>query len=1055
MSLLAWQTGAAAPEDDWPDFYADVPWSIPAGEEAYTVPTKHAPTMMDTTYNPWCKQADCKTGWKNQREIIRDFTNETIHGSTDRRDAAEHIFYRVRDLVKLEDIDFLSGYSAWKYRAGNSASKAALVVAMARSAKIPARFVVHENATVQLNSTGYNSDDSTSTLDNANISPADFGSQHVYAELLIEGKWLAADPAWDSGLAGVLNIARFNEALVSVEVPNGKDGKPVIGADLPDTLVASREMQCTPGTNVDPATYNEAMDHMTAPPMQGCRYWRDTSSALNQFTKNVRYRATVRDAADVAMYGIAELQEARDIIKNGGSMHGNNSEYKELTWAKDDLEMALEAIGNGDDAGAMALFQSAESRIMGLSFIYDDEAHIDNEGLLEVRYSLALHSRQGATEAYVAFHEANPETINNTQRVDNIGLNWQTTYGFDAQHWAYVTDPFTQINDYVPVSTPHPAGLTLGCNDVMPAPAGKGDWHCHPSLSGYILENLLIQFYGFFQPMKIFAVDDDNYTIAFNPRCTFLEYNYMIPAAMHCGSANNPAVLVDGEGVQYDPATTSWTFEEPLFSDRGSFFNSIPVYSIPGANGIPDFFETTLSQYLRMISMMGLYEFQREEGRIDDLHVCNRLLDSNADLACMGVFAMENNIAEDAIKLIADLGVQRIAFDPGNLAKATFTDQGYAWEVGNYINDSSNPAMTLRILEAPGVALVDGMVDAVEAELDNPIYAGKRVVVGMLSHGFPTTDVIEQAFGYPGCTNQWLPGSPYLCPFVDWFPADFGDPNAFRDPAVQYPTGYVYWEDQWHRNNFDIEDALAAEIEARIANGGTSLALLDHNSDGAIGTRTEIPGGFGGYYGDGPTIIRDLTDGLIVIQNDFSEGDFDPTDRWIAGTELFGTGTVSGGTSCTGGRCQNVAGAVSGLPAFIKEKTDDNGAIDYVIDMPWLWGVHSSEDFHQKMTIFDAFRKGPTNMIWVDSDMRSEVTFLPSGTDQKPGMMAPFGDRGFCKSLAGGSDDPNLCWGAGYAPINFVHTAAITAEEEYVRDAIVDGAEDCLSDYANCGKLIQ
>ena len=127
VGMLGFQLATAAPEDDWPDFYADVPWDIPAGEEAYTVPTKHAPTMMNTTYNPWCKQADCKTGWKNQREIIRDFTNETVHGAHDQRDAAEHIFYRVRDLVKLEDIEFLSGYSAWKYRAGNSVSKAALV----------------------------------------------------------------------------------------------------------------------------------------------------------------------------------------------------------------------------------------------------------------------------------------------------------------------------------------------------------------------------------------------------------------------------------------------------------------------------------------------------------------------------------------------------------------------------------------------------------------------------------------------------------------------------------------------------------------------------------------------------------------------------------------------------------------------------------------------------------------------------------------------------------------------------------------------------------------
>jgi hypothetical protein len=1056
IGLLGSQLANASPETDWPDFYADVAWSIPAGQEANTVPTKHAPSLMNTQYNPWCRQADCKTGWKNAREIIRDFTNETIAGSNDQRDAAEHIFYRVRDLVKLEDISFLTGYSAWKYRAGNTASKAALVVAMARSAKIPARFVIRDNATVVLKSTGYNSDDSASTTDNAAIDPAAFGNQHVYAELYIGDEWVAADPAWDSQLAGVLDIAKFGEALVSVNAKGGPNSG-IVAADLPNDFVAGQKLQCSPGTNVNPATYVEAMDHMTAPPMQGCRYWRDVSSPLNQFTKNVRYRATIRDMGGVAAYGIAELQELRDIYNNG---HGNGSDFQLMSNAMDQLKKAQKALGKGDTNGARANFAAAEAKIAQVSFLYNDDYDLDNQGLMEVRYSLALFSRQGATEAYVAFHEANPETINNRQRIDNIGLNWQATYGFDEEHWAFVTDPYTQISDYVPATTPHPAGITLGCNDTTPAPAGKAPWHCDSSLDGYILDNLLIQFYAFFQPMKISTIDEDNYTIAFNPRCTFVEVTYPGAPVPACMTTNNPAVLVDGEGIKYDPATTNWTLEAPVYSDRGAFFNKIPVYSIPGANGMPDFFEVTIDHYLRMISMMGMYEFQRERGRIDDLHVCNRVLDSGSNRACMGVFAMENNIAQDSIELIADLGVQQIAFDPGNLAKATFTDMGYAWEVENYIEDSSNPAMTLRILEAPGVDLVDGLVDAIESELANPVYAGKTVVVGMLSHGFPTSDVVEQAFGYPGCTDQWLPGSPYLCPFVSFNP-NFADPNTFRDASLQWPTGYVYWEDQWHRNNFDMEDALAAEIEARIAAGGTTLELLDHNGDGAIGTRSEFPGAFGGAYGDGPTIVRDVTDGLIVIQNDFSEGDFDPSDRWIAGTELFGSGSLTASNTCASGRCQNVFGTQFGLPAYIREKTDAVGPVDYVIDMPWLWGVASSEDFHQKMTVFDAFRKGPANMIWVDSNLRSELKFLPSGVDQKPGLMASFGDRGFCKGdgdpvgTPGDGDDANLCWGPGYAPINFVHTAPVTEHQEFVRDSVVDGTLACFSDYANCGKLIQ
>jgi hypothetical protein len=1047
----------AGPEDDYPGFYADVAWGIPDGLEDYTVPTKYAPSTASIGYNPWCKQTDCKTGWKTAQELIRDFTNETVAGALDQRDAAEQIFYRVRDLVKIEDIAYLSGFSAWKYRAANKTSKAALMISMARSAKLPARFVIRDDTSVQLKSAGYNSDEPTSTVDNAVLDPAAFGDQHVYVEVNINGDWVAADPAWDSQMAGVVDIAKFGEALVSVSAKGGPNQGTRVAA-LPDDFVAGQTLQCSTGDPVDPATYVEAMDHMTAPPQAGCRYWRDVSSPLNQFTKNVRYRGGTRDMASVAAFGIAELQEARDLSDNG---HGVGSDFQLMTNAMDQLKKALRALGKGKVDDARDNFATAEEKIAAVSFLYDDSSMIDNEGIMEVRYSLALYSRQGATQAYVAFHEANPRTINNTQRIDNIGLNWQAAYGFDEEHWAYVTDPFTLIADYVPVTTPHPAGLTLGCNDVMTPPAGKGDWHCHPSLDPYIFESLLIRFYGSFQPMNIQAIDDDNFTILFNPRCTFTDVSFPAAPLPPCPDTLNPSVLLDGEGRKYDPDSITWSYDPPLFSDRGPFFNSIPVYSKAGANGVPDFFEQTLAQYMRMIGMMGMFEFQREQGRIDDLHICNRILDADPNAACMGVFAMENDIAEDTIHIMADLGVERLAFDPGNLAKATFTDQGYAWEVGRYIDSSSNPDMTFRIVDAPGVVIVDGIIDEVEAELANPMYAGKTVVVGLLSHGFPTIDAVEQAFGFPGCTDQWLPFSPYLCPFVTYFP-DFADPNTFRDPSIQFPTGYVYWEDQWHRNNFDMEDAMAAEIEARIAAGPTPLALLDHNGDGVIGTRTEIPNPFG-FYGGGPTIIRDTTDGLILIHNDFSEKDFDPSDRWIAGGEFFATGSVSFpgiGNSCTGGRCQNLGGENVGLPAYIKEKTDAHGPVDYVIDMPWLWGVHSSEDFHQKMTIFDAFNKGPANMIWVDTDLRSELTFLPSGVDEKPGMMAPFGDRGFCKGdgdpgTPGDGDDPNLCWGPGYDPIRFIHTPQTTAEQDFVRDAVVDGAVACFADYGNCGKLIQ
>ena len=51
VGMIGWQTGVAAPEDDYPGFYADVPWGIPAGLEADTVPTKYAPSTAPMGYN--------------------------------------------------------------------------------------------------------------------------------------------------------------------------------------------------------------------------------------------------------------------------------------------------------------------------------------------------------------------------------------------------------------------------------------------------------------------------------------------------------------------------------------------------------------------------------------------------------------------------------------------------------------------------------------------------------------------------------------------------------------------------------------------------------------------------------------------------------------------------------------------------------------------------------------------------------------------------------------------------------------------------------------------
>ena len=59
VGLLGFQLANAAPEDDYPDFYTSVPWSIPAELEAFTVPTTYAPT------------ANTKVKPKIQKSVVR------------------------------------------------------------------------------------------------------------------------------------------------------------------------------------------------------------------------------------------------------------------------------------------------------------------------------------------------------------------------------------------------------------------------------------------------------------------------------------------------------------------------------------------------------------------------------------------------------------------------------------------------------------------------------------------------------------------------------------------------------------------------------------------------------------------------------------------------------------------------------------------------------------------------------------------------------------------------------------------------------------------------
>jgi hypothetical protein len=1010
LAVLGIQLPAnASPEGDNPDYYSSVPWSIPAGLEDFTVPTKYAPTAnKNQRYTPYCVDATCTpdpsdttmmkiTRFKTAHANIRDFTAETIAGAADQREAAKAIFYRVRDLIQLEDVDFLGAYGAWKYRAGSPTAKASLLIAMARSAKIPARYVIRE-ATVTPRHLGYNAANSTGLTDDSTLDPAVFNSEHVYAEVNINGEWIAADPAWNAGLAAAFETARFGEELKSVKKQGGQATRV---AELPDEFVDRQPHPYLIGQTIDSATYSEDALHSTAPPQLGYLYWRDANSPLNLYIKNMRYRSTVRDMSGVANYGIAELQQYRDQTPVG------TADFMAATNAMDQLKQALKDLGKGKTEQALVRFESAETGVRAVSTFYD------NLDLQQVRYRLAGFTRQNAEFAFLKFQEANPPTMNINERNDNVGLNWQVLYGFDDDHWLW--DGTTYVEGAGPL------GIELGCNDQDYVP---GTWSCSAGVHPYIIENLLISFYASFGiPFKITDIDDDNYTVLFDPKNVFL--NPMAPP---------PEVLVDGDGGQYDPAGADFDNTAPF--GVGAFFNNIPVYSIPGANGIPDFFEGASAGSFRMFRMMGGYEFQRERQTPDDMHNCNTLLDMYPDYSCTAIFAMDNQVAKDTIERAADQGAQKLILDTGNLVEADFTDLGYGWEIGRYIAASSNPAMEFRIKGAQSYqqTFIDGVVDYVEAELARPEYAGKRVVVGLLSHGFPTHSLIEEAFGYPGCTDQWLPGSPYLCPFVTGVPYDWGAdfPEDLRQPGLEideyfvptgnqglfiYPTGYVYGEDQWHGNNFAFEADAVAAITARGTGPGTLFAQLDSNGNGVI-----------------------QGDEIFVIQNDFTEGDFDLSDIWLAGTEMTGIGTINfpgPGNSCTGGRCVSVNGEFSSRDAKLKEKIDAEGQhIDYFIDIPFLWGIESSESIHHRMTLFDAFRKGPPNMVWLDDSFRTEQVFEPSGPR-------------FC-----GSSDPNLCWGPGYDPITIVMTPQATEHEDATRAAIVETFVDCVDSYATCGREI-
>jgi hypothetical protein len=450
-----------------------------------------------------------------------------------------------------------------------------------------------------------------------------------------------------------------------------------------------------------------------------------------------------------------------------------------------------------------------------------------------------------------------------------------------------------------------------------------------------------------------------------------------------------PDVLVDYLGNHYDPTTIPYAYDGPMMG-YGPFLNSDALYSIPGANGMSDFFEGISPNRMSNFMMQGGREWQRERQWIDDMNVANRFLDTYPDVAYYTIWAMDNQVTEEHVQRIADSGAVNMIFDPSNSLEADFTNKGYEWEVANYVAGSSNPDLNVSILPQYGKhdVYIKGIVDSLEAEMEN-YPDGSRVVVGMLSHGFPFHDLFYTALGYPGCTNYWLPGSPYECP-------DMSDPTWWLDENLRqagvyiWPTGYIYAEDVWHMNNWSQFDLIIAEITN---NNPALFAKLDSNSNG---------------------VIRD--DELWQIQNMFSAGDMDPNDVWAEGSEMFGNRSMADGM-----------GGWIDLPPYLKEKIDTEGEqIDYFVDLPYYWGIEMTETIMQRHMLFPmdmGMGMGgmdmSNSMIWWDDNMRSEVVFNPA--------------------------DYPMLWGAGYDPINVVVPRMITEWADYVSDAKLESYEEAMS----------
>jgi hypothetical protein len=668
------------------NFYADVPWDIPEGKEAYTVPTTFAPSEDGTTgFHPFCKKADCSTGFKSIHDYIRDYTEETIGDASSPREAAEKIFYEVRDTILYEDINFFGAFFAYRFKRGNSGMKASLVNAMCRSANIPARLVIQE-AQVQPKYLGYNEENGTSLINNATLHPAEFGSYHVYSELYLDNEWVAADPTWDSELADAFEIAKFGEKLKSVS----SSGTPTISADYPHQYLRSQPHPYLFDKYVNPNRYNEDEEVVKY------IYFTSRTSSLNNYLKNVRYKSTHNTLAGITSHGIAELQELKD--KQLSSLDLMLAEK-----AIRQLEIALGKIGEGKDDEARSHMVDAENQIRGISIFWDD---LD---ILTLRYRLASVTREGET-AIIKPAEANPPLYDIVLPFDNGILNWKHLYGF---------------GDVAP-------GIPW---DGLPA------WD-DPLMEPYIFENFYLSFLG--PNAKISTITEDSHTILFDPTNRMPDPGDPAPAILmdHFGTSYDPATtdyvydgLTDyGWGV-YGPYLQS----EPVYSMEGSngfsdFFEAnsnerLTRYMTSGgwewqrARQWPDDMNVA-NRLLDTYSDIPIYFFWGMDNQVFE-EIVHRIADSGAD----------NLILNVSNSLYAWYTWGGYLHELGGYI-ASSSNPG--------LNVVESP------VHGHYDVYIEGVVDKIEEELNRPEYDGKRVIATILTHGFPYHDEYYTLNFYPG-----------------------------------------------------------------------------------------------------------------------------------------------------------------------------------------------------------------------------------------------------------------------------------------------------------------